>query len=140
MPHVDNAVVKNIMEKISKKFGGLEYDISNKHNYLGMNLTYNKNKTVTIGMESYIKEVIQFFDAKSKITSLAATPAKANLFSVDTTSKRLDKERSKIFHHCIAKLLYVSKRCRLDIMLTVSFLYTRVTCSTEEDWLKLKDY
>ena len=33
---------------------------------------------------------------------------------------------------------YVSKRCRLDIQLTISFLCIRVSCSTEQDWLKLK--
>ena len=38
----------------------------------------------------------------------------------------------------MAKLLYVSTRCRLDITLAINFLCTRVTCSTNEDWLKLK--
>ena len=136
--HSDPNVVKDIMQRIDKRFEGLTYDISNNHNYLGMNLTYNENKTVTIDMSAYIKEVIQKFNEQSKVTSPAATPAKANLFNVDTMSKQLDPERSKIFHHCVAKLLYVSKRCRLDILFTISFLCTRITRSTDEDWMKLK--
>ena len=43
-----------------------------------------------------------------------------------------------IFHSVVAKLLYVSKRGRLDIQLAVVFLCTRVSCSTEQDWSKLR--
>ena len=42
-----------------------------------------------------------------------------------------------MFHHTVAKLLYVSKRARLDIDLVVSFLCTRVAQPTEQDWHKL---
>ena len=42
------------------------------------------------------------------------------------------------FHHIVAKLLYVSKRARLDISLAIAFLCTRVTRSTIEDWGKLR--
>ena len=38
----------------------------------------------------------------------------------------------------MAKLLYVSKRVRVDIDLAVSFLCTRVSKITEEDWSKLR--
>ena len=44
----------------------------------------------------------------------------------------------EIFHHITAKLLYVSKRARVDIDLVVSYLCTRVSCSTEDDWEKLR--
>jgi hypothetical protein len=36
-----------------------------------------------------------------------------------------------------AKLLYLAKRARPDILTIVSFLCTRVTASTIEDWKKL---
>ena len=68
----------------------------------------------------------------------ATSPARGNLFTVDTMSPKLEEERKALFHHCVAKLLYASKRCRLDTLLAISFLCTRVTCPTEEDWLKLK--
>ena len=57
---------------------------------------------------------------------------------INALSKRLPPDKSKLFHHCVAKLLYVALRCRLDILLAISFLCTRVTVSTEEDWCKLK--
>jgi hypothetical protein len=44
----------------------------------------------------------------------------------------------KFFHTVVAKLLYLGKRIRPDILLTVSFLCTRVTKVTERDMIKLK--
>ena len=43
-----------------------------------------------------------------------------------------------VLHHIVAKLLYVCKRARVDIDLGVSFMCTRVSCSTLEDWEKLR--
>ena len=82
-------------------------------------------------MGDYIKEAINTFDQHSHINLSTNTPALQNLFMVDTTSPRLESKRSEEFHHCVAKLFYVSKRCRLDILIAVSFLCTRLTCSTE---------
>ena len=43
-----------------------------------------------------------------------------------------------IFHHIVGKLLYVSKRTRIDVDLAVSFLCTRVARSNQQDWDKLR--
>ena len=50
----------------------------------------------------------------------------------------MSAEKMDLFHHIVAKLLFVSKRARVDIDLTISFLCTRVSCSTNEDWEKLR--
>ena len=109
-----------------------------EHTCLGMSVKYNEDKIVTIGMDDYVTEVIDTFSRESEITSSISTPALRNLFEVDEKSPALDEHRKYVFHHCVAKLLYVSYRCRLDIILTVSFLCKRVSCSTEKDWLKLR--
>ena len=41
-------------------------------------------------------------------------------------------------HHIVAKLIFVSQRCRLDIQTVVSYLCTRVLEPDEGDWGKLK--
>jgi len=66
------------------------------------------------------------------------TPAQKDIFEVDTSSPRLAPARSDLFHTVVAKLLYISKRGRPDIQLAVAFLCTRVSMSTQQDWLKLK--
>jgi hypothetical protein len=50
----------------------------------------------------------------------------------------LPEEERKNFHSVVAKLLYLSKRARPDILTTVSFLCTRVTKATVEDKRKLE--
>ena len=53
---------------------------------------------------------------------------------IETTSE----VRMDMFHHIVEQLLYISKRVRVDIDLAVSFICTRVSRSTEEDWIKLR--
>ena len=70
----------------------------------------------------------------------APTPARNDLFEISEgeDNKRLNEDKSDRFHHIVSKLLYVSKRARLDIDLTIAFLCTRVSKSTEQDWNKLR--
>ena len=57
---------------------------------------------------------------------------------IDEKSPILDAKKKVISHYYVAKLLYVSKRYRLDVQLPINCLCSRVTKSTEQDWLKLK--
>jgi len=65
------------------------------------------------------------------------TSAKSSLFEIKDEVE-MSADRQETFYHIVAKLLYVSKRARVDIDLTVSFMCTRVSKSTEEDWDKLR--
>jgi hypothetical protein len=51
------------------------------------------------------------------------------------TKSCLDSVKQDKFHSNVAKLLYLAKRGRPDILLAVNFL-TTVSCSTAEDWQK----
>ena len=66
------------------------------------------------------------------------TPAKGYLFKIDITSKALNEDKSEIFHHIVSKLLFMSKRTILYIELAISFLYKRVSKSTDKDLEKLR--
>ena len=72
------------------------------------------------------------------INKTAATPSKPYLFNVRDDAERLDKENSEVFHSVVANLLYIMKRTRPNFEPTVAFLSTRVSCSTVDDWNKLK--
>lgn len=56
----------------------------------------------------------------------AATPAKKNLFEIEEDSTLLSSEEKEAFHHTVDQLMYLSTRCRNDLLLAVSFLSTRV--------------
>jgi hypothetical protein len=87
-------------------------------------------------MKQYLQEALE--ESKMNIKHEAATPARKTLFDVDKDSPRLTEEQSDIFHSITAKLLYVATRARMDILLAVGFLATRVSKSTVEDYEKLK--
>jgi hypothetical protein len=134
--HVDDKVVTRTIEMIEWRFGKMTVTRGKEHIFLGMNITFHDDGTVSVKMKEYIKEAIDDFG--EDIVRSAATPAKKNLFDVDENAEPLSRKKSENFHSVVAKLLYVSKRSRLDIQLAVAFLCTRVSCSTEQDWQKLK--
>ena len=109
------------------------------HVFVGMNFELTDDHKVKIRMDDYISECIDAFqDVDEELTRKAATPAKHNLFDVDDSEIPLDDIRADVFHHIVGKLLYVSKRARINIDLAVSFLCMRVAKSNQQDWMKLK--
>jgi hypothetical protein len=63
---------------------------------------------------------------------------KKTLLGVDVSSMFLDKKRSEIFHSVVTNLLYVATQARMDMLLIVRFLCTRVSKSTIKDENNLK--
>jgi len=51
--------------------------------------------------------------------------------------KKLSEEQGQLFHHLVAKLLYLSKRTRQDIQTAEAFLCTRVKEPDTDDYKKL---
>ena len=68
------------------------------------------DKTV-LTMEKYITDIL----TENEVTTLAETPAPANLFTIDE-SPRLTEEENKRFLRIVAQLLYLATRTRPDIM------------------------
>ena len=133
--HAEPKVVDEVIAKIEERFGKMVVTRGEKHNFVGMDIEFKDNGTVEILMKEYIKECFVAFG--EKVDKVVNTPAKHSLFVVDE-SVDLNEERRDVFHHIVAKLLYVSKRARVDIDLAVSFLCTRVSKSNEDDWEKLR--
>jgi hypothetical protein len=133
---VDENVVTDVIKKIEERFGEMAVTRGKKHVFLGMDIEFHDNGTVSVKMKEYIKEAIQDFG--EDIVQSVATPAKKDLFKTDESSPLLSQHDSETFHSVVAKLLYVSKRSRLDIQLPIAYLCTRVSCSTANDWSKLK--
>lgn len=112
------------------------------HDYLGMVMSHNKeSKQVTINLEKYIQDMIDCFKDEvpeekiKKVTTLAMN----NLFKTRSDSaNKVIKQKASIFHATVAKLFFIAKRARPDILLVISFLTTRVEEPDEDDWNKLK--
>ena len=99
-----------------------------------MDIKY-KDKKVQISMKKHVLKAMNSFH--DDITRSAATPAKSYLFNV-RESPELSEEKADNFHSVTASLLFISRRCRLDIQTAVGYLTTRVANPNEDDWMKLK--
>lgn len=103
------------------------------HDYLGMDIDFTEIGFCKLDMTKYIKELI----LEMKVTKNSHIPAFNKLFIIDEESKLLSTEDKEMFHHVVAKMLYLAKRARGDILTTISFLTTRVLEPTIEDWNKM---
>ena len=137
--HVDPKVVSNVIESLESSFGNMTVERGKIHKFVGMNFELLDSGRLKIIMKEYLEECIEYFgEVDENIKMTIGSPGGHDLFKVKEGLDRLDADKSKMFHHIVAKLLFVTKRARLDIDPTVSFLCTRVTKSTSEDWLKLR--
>jgi hypothetical protein len=104
-----------------------------------MIMTHNREKqTVDVDMKKYIASCVKELrkDEPDEKIRLVNTPATNFLFRTRDTQK-LSKKRARIFHSFVAKLLFVVKRARPDILLAISFLKSRVKYPDIDDWGKL---
>jgi hypothetical protein len=67
----------------------------------------------------------------------ASSPAASHLFDADDGAVKLDEEKGAMFHHNVAKILFLCKRARPDVQTATAFLSTRVKVPDEDDYKKL---
>ena len=126
--HVNSRVVDQIIAELEKKYGKMTVKRGKEHVFVGMSITFTGDGRVRLTMKGYLEEAIQAFG--ENVSAGAATPANRNLFTVDKNLPLLETKQAEIFHHIVAKLLYVAKRARIVLQLAIAFLCTRVSKST----------
>jgi hypothetical protein len=128
--------VKQVIRDLQRSFDNCQVHHGKVHDYLGMQFDFSTDGRVEISMQSYVNDVVDtHFPEASKYD--AATPATSDLFEIAPDSRLLgdaDKER---FHSLVARLLYLAKRVRPDILTPIAFLATRVSAPTEQDSKKI---
>ncbi len=112
-----------------------------------MTIDFATSKIVKVTMLEYVDEIIGSWDKACnelndgyKAVSgrkRIVTAAPNNLFKVDEDAMKLDQARAKAFHNITAKGIYVNKKARPDISLSIAFLTTRVKGLDIDDWCKL---
>jgi hypothetical protein len=95
-------------------------------------MDFSHEGSVAFNMERFIIDLFEEFS----VTKTAVNHANVNLFLIDRTADLLHKDHKYKFHTGVAKLLYLAKRVRPDILTAVAFLTTRVNNSTMNDWKK----
>jgi len=138
--HVDSEVNDGFLQWLNKMYGSVK-EVSAKrgdvHKYLGMIIDFRSKGKVKFRMDDYVVDMLNEFPSKVGSKDTASTPASSGLFD-DKNSKLLDHRKKEQFHTFVAKCLFLSKRARPDIQLTVAVLSTRVKGPTNQDWLRLE--
>jgi hypothetical protein len=138
--HEDPEVVTSVLEMLESEFGKdapMTVTRGKIHDYLGMKISFKEKGMVKVTMYDYINGMLESLPKDMEGT--AATPASNHLFQVNkNTPVMLDTEKSEMFHHNVAKLLFLCKRARPDIQTAVAFLTTRVKGPDMDDYKKLR--
>ncbi len=118
------------------------------HKYLGMSLDSSHPNQCRVTLIDYIDEIVVTynkalkdlsagFNTFTKRKNVPRTSAAPNdLFIVNKDAEKLSEEGATAFYNLVAKMLYVSKRARLDVSMAIAFLTTRVRASDIDDWRK----
>jgi len=106
--HTEKNVVYNITEHLSNRFGKegpLTLDSGKILKYLGMMLDYTSKNKVKISMYKYLDKLLT--ELPMDMNGTAKTPAANHLFNVNPDAKKLPETTAQLFHHLVAKLLYI---------------------------------
>ena len=139
--HVDDLLItcehmpaiESLLKSLEYVYKSLTVKRGKTQSYLGMTFDFNKTGLVEVSMAGYVADCLKTYN----VTKSAGSPGGADLFDIDVNSPKLSKADTEIFHSRVAKLLYLAKRTRPDLLLAIAFLTTRVQCSTLSDMKKL---
>ena len=126
--------VDDVINEIEIMCPGLTKHRGKVLNYIGMTFDFNKEGKVKMTMEGFVQDLIE---GCGDMPGTATTPARPNLFTTPAESdSSLPDNFREGFHSITAKLLYLSKRTRPDILTAVAFLTKRVLRPQRNDYNK----
>ena len=139
--HVDDLLITCQMQSgidtaiglLQSNFEQVTANTGSEHSFLGMRIVVKENG-IDVDMIAYLMKILE-----GKVSGkCVVSPADDGLLQVDENSPVLPSDASKVFHSDVAKLLFLVKRTRLEVLLAVSFLASRVSNPTVEDDSKLR--
>ena len=126
--YLDKQALEDLYDVLVRKYEKVKVTKFKKNANLGMFANFQQPEVVIIGNPGFMIDIMKEY---GEVTT-STTPADENLFNV-RDSPLLPAADAKRFHSFVAKLLYLSKRTRPDILTLVAFLTTREQSPTEDD-------
>jgi Reverse transcriptase (RNA-dependent DNA polymerase) len=119
-------------QQLRDKYKEVSHEQKDKMSYLGM-VVEREADHIALSMTNYIKETLKIY---GKDVRKVATPGKLDMYDKEpSVEKSANKE---LFHTVVARLLYLGKRTRADILTAVQHLCTRVNDARKSDDKKLE--
>ena len=120
--------IHETLDKIEEKFGDCKRKAGPNFSFIVMQFEI-KNDGVSVNID--LKNLLQ------NTVGSVETPCENNALVVSENAEKLTAENKEKVHSVVAKLLYIAKRTRPEILFIVNFLCTRVQDPTVEDAVKL---
>ena len=145
--HVDDLKISCVEEEVVE---GIIRALNNKYDkespitvhrgpiqeYLGMTINYSVKGKVSFSMPQYIEDLL-LECLESIMKGTLTTPAANHLFQTNENVEKLSTTDAVLYHYLVAKLLYLGKRTRPDLLTAISFLCTRIQNPDVDDFKKL---
>ena len=125
--------VQSLIKELQSRFKEVKFTESTDIDYVSLELDFGDEEYAFVGMSKYVNECLMEWGG----AGVSSTPATSTLFD-DIESEALDDEAREIFHSRVAKLLYLAKRVRPDILLVISHLASKVTKPSVNDLATLE--
>ena len=139
LSHLEQQELDKIVDHLNDIFGSegelLVASYGKIHEYLGMTVDWSVDGKVTFTMYDYLNNILA--EAPDDFDGEDVTPAVIDLFQVDRACRKLDVPTGDRFHHFVARFLYVAKRARPDLQVSVAFICKRIKPPNIGDWKKL---
>jgi hypothetical protein len=129
----DSTALDWLAEQLTAEYKELVVHRGLVHSYLGQTFDFSEAGKVRVTMAGYVDDILDDLD----VQHYAASPALSRLFEVAANSEQLVPVELQEFHSRVARLLYLAKRVRPDLLTAVIYLATRVKCATRDDEGKL---
>ena len=100
-----------------------------------MTIDWSVDGKVILTMYDYLEDILA--EAPVEFDWEDVTPAVSDHFQVDEACRKLDTPTANLFHCFVARFLYVAKRARPDLQVSVTFICKRVAAPNVGDWKKL---
>ena len=130
----NTAAIDAVEALFEKAFHKITKNKGNIINYLGMTFDFSTPGKVGVYQLGYINTILE----ETATTEFAHCPATDNLRITDSNASLLSPTQRDEFHSTVAKLLFLAKRTRPDILLPIQYLTTRVLHADVNDKLKLE--
>jgi len=132
----DEKMIDDVHKVLVIKYKEVKIAKGDVLDYLGMVWDYKTPYEVSISMPKYMEELLENGPEKDH-RKTAKSPAANDLLKIGD-SEILNFQDKVRFHSETAKLLYLAKRIKPELLLSVSFLASRVQSPTTQDFEKLK--
>jgi hypothetical protein len=127
-----DSALDDLVRHLQCNFKEISVVRGNKHSYLAMNLEVDA-RGIHLDMMGYVDKCLEGRITRKHVKF----PATDDLFNTPEESEALGEAGKKMFHSDVAKLRYLAKRTKPDILNAVSHLSSKVDHPTEDDQQKL---